>query len=69
MSKKLYSVLATEVSPVKLTVESDKSPEEFDSLKEFYEYADFIDSKGHDGELTSFHDWDELTWQKELDMR
>jgi len=61
MSKKLYSVLATEVSPVKLTVESDKSPEEFDSLKEFYEYADFIDSKGHDGELTSFHDWDELT--------
>ena len=58
--KKGYKLHGTELSYVTLYVDSDKSPEEFDSLMEFFRYADFIDLKGHDGEITHIEDWEEI---------
>ena len=58
-NKKTYVLKATELNAVNITVTSEKSPEEFQSIEEFYNQADVVFSKvTHDGEYQFTGEYD-----------
>jgi hypothetical protein len=59
MSKKTYLIHGVESVYTRFWYESDKSPEDFDSIEEFMNQADYLDSKGGHSEITHLEDWEE----------
>ena len=56
MSKKTYLITGIESVYTRFWYESDKSPEEFDSMEEFMAQADYVHSEGINGEITHIND-------------
>ena len=59
MSKKTYLITGIESVYTRFWYESDKSPEEFDSIEDFMSQAQYLDSKGGHSEITHLEDWEE----------
>lgn len=57
--KKTYSIDVTLTGRGVQYYESDKSPDEFDSLYDFVKYAEWIDGEIIETETDSFDSWEE----------
>lgn len=58
MKEKDYTLWGSEMVCIKCTVKSDKSPDEFDSIEDFYKYA----SNYHDSGTFKTHSVQKPVW-------
>lgn len=57
---KQYVIYGNRIVSVKVWVESEKSPDDFDTLEAFYNDSTYLDSKTTEGEFEDFHSVEEL---------